>query len=90
MSANDKALWASRALSTQVRLGESTNPMLVIPGADVIDATAVPTDLLGHGYIASAAELLDDLIMLIGQRLGPPRGRLQPAGIPGSVYWKLP
>ncbi len=90
LSAKDKALWASKALSTHLRLGEATHPMLVIPQMDMIDATEVPTDLLGHGYIASTQDLLDDLVLLIQQKKAPPRGKLRSAVAAGGSYWKLP
>ena len=89
MSGNDKALRASRSIWTHTRLGEATDPMVVVRGLDTIDASAVPTDLLGHGYVASSRQLIDDLILLINQHQGPPRGSLRPATAAGLAYWQL-
>jgi len=89
MSAKDKALWASRLLSTHLRLGEATNPVRVFPDMDTIDASEVATDLLGHGYIASAQPLLDDLDLLVDQKQRPPRGALKPVSGPEGDYWTL-
>lgn len=89
MSANDKALWASRHLSDHLRLGEATRPILVVRGTDTIDASDVPTDLLGHGYFASSMNLIDDLVQLLDQKV-PPRLRLTPASAHGQAYWRLP
>lgn len=90
LSANDKALWTSRLLSTHPRLGESTSPMLVVRGTDTIDATAVHTDLLGHGYVASSRAVIDDLVALIGRGLAPPRGSLRALSGAGGAYWQFP
>jgi esterase/lipase superfamily enzyme len=89
MSANDRALWASRHLSDHLRLGEATQPILVVRGTDTIDASDVPTDLLGHGYFASSKNLIDDLVQLLDRKV-PPRLRLTPASAGGLSYWRLP
>jgi esterase/lipase superfamily enzyme len=89
MSGKDKALWASRHLSDHLRLGEATHPILVIRGSDTIDASDIATDLLGHGYIASSKDLIDDLVLLLDQKV-PPRQRLKPATAGGLAYWRLP
>jgi esterase/lipase superfamily enzyme len=90
MSRKDKALRTSRWLSTHRRLGEATDPILVVRDADTIDASDLDTDLLGHGYIASNRDVIDDLILLVEQKRPPPRIRLQPASQNGAAYWLLP
>ncbi|HEY9508063.1 MAG TPA: alpha/beta fold hydrolase [Gemmatimonadales bacterium] len=90
MSRKDKALRTSRWLSTHRRLGEATDPILVVRDADTIDASDIDTDLLGHGYIASNRDVIDDLILLVEQKRAPPRIRLQPASQNGAAYWLLP
>ena len=90
MSGRDKALWASRLLTTHLRLGEATDPVVVVRDTDTIDASAASTDLLGHGYIASSKELIDDLVLLVAQKRPPPRGRLRPMSVAGSAYWRIP
>jgi esterase/lipase superfamily enzyme len=89
MSRNDKALWASRHLSDHLRLGEATRPILIIRNADTIDASDIPTDLLGHGYIASSQDLIDDLVLLMARK-APPRQQLRRVSAAGSTYWRLP
>jgi esterase/lipase superfamily enzyme len=90
MSAKDWALRASKALAANVRLGEAVDPVPVIAGVDLVDASEVRTDLLGHGYIASSAILLDDLAAVLNQKLQLPRklrSRVSPAG---GQYWSFP
>jgi esterase/lipase superfamily enzyme len=90
MSGRDKALWASRLLSTHLRLGEATDPMVVVRDTDTIDASTASTDALGHGYIASSKDLIDDLVLLLGQKRPPPRSRLRAASASGGAYWRFP
>lgn len=89
MSGQDKALRASRILSTNLRLGEASSPMLVVDGAETVDASSIDVDLLGHGYIASAAAVVDDLLQLLADK-SPPRSRLRPSQTPaGAAFWIL-
>jgi esterase/lipase superfamily enzyme len=90
MSARDKALRVSRLLSTNRRLGEATDPILVVRTTDTIDASDVDTDLLGHGYIASNRDVIDDLVLLLEKKSPPPRARLVQAARAGAIYWRLP
>ena len=62
----------------------------MVRDADTIDASDIDTDLLGHGYIASNRDVIDDLILLVEQKRPPPRIRLQPATHDGAAYWLLP
>jgi esterase/lipase superfamily enzyme len=88
-SGKDVALWASRFLSTHTRLGEATNPMLVIRDADMVDVSSLSTGLLGHGYIASNESLIDDLFVLFRDRRAPPRDNMDRVDTPGGAYWRL-
>ncbi|HEU5041034.1 MAG TPA: alpha/beta fold hydrolase, partial [Gemmatimonadales bacterium] len=90
MSSKDKALRLSRWLSTHRRLGEATSPMLVVKSVDTIDASELDTDLLGHGYIASNRDVIDDLVLLVSEKRSPPRTRLRRSSFNGQTYWLLP
>jgi esterase/lipase superfamily enzyme len=57
-SSKDKALFASKALHGNPRAGE---PILVIPGLDAIDASAIDTNFLGHSYFSDNYPLLSDI-----------------------------
>lgn len=57
-SSNDKALHASKEIHGNPRAGE---PLLLIPGIDTIDASAIDTDFLGHSYFSDNWPLLSDI-----------------------------
>lgn len=89
MSGQDKALRASRVLSTNLRLGEASSPMLVVAGAETVDASSIDVDLLDHGYIASSNEVVEDLLQLLDGK-APPRSRLRASQTPGGEpFWIL-
>ena len=69
--------------------GEATRPPLVVRDTDTIDASNIPTDLLGHGYIASSQAILDDLVLLLQRKQSPPRGKLRPVKVASLEYWRL-
>ncbi len=87
----DKALMASRALHDQDRVGLEL-PVFVCPGVETVSASALDLDMLGHGYIASAAPLLYDLSQVIHENKAPlNRTRLEPVPPPPGItaYWVL-
>jgi esterase/lipase superfamily enzyme len=57
-SSQDKAIRASKKIHGYPRAGE---PLLVIPGLDTIDASAIDTDFLGHSYFSDNWPLLSDI-----------------------------
>ncbi|HEY2707112.1 MAG TPA: alpha/beta hydrolase [Caulobacteraceae bacterium] len=58
-SPRDRALTVSRKFNKSPRVGEQ---LIVLPGVDTIDASAVGTDFLfGHSYFSSARLLLQDV-----------------------------
>jgi esterase/lipase superfamily enzyme len=60
-SSNDLALKASKYFNAGHRAGDSSGPLTVFPGLDVVDASAVDMSLLGHGYYGSSFGVLQDL-----------------------------
>jgi esterase/lipase superfamily enzyme len=62
-SSNDKAIAASAKLHKYPRAGGV--PVLVLPDVESIDATAVSTDFLGHGYFAATFPVLSDIHELL-------------------------
>ena len=67
-SSNDKAIQASHRLHGNPRAGE---PILVLPGLDTIDASAVDTDFLGHSYFSDNWPLLSDIFNLLSTDAAP-------------------
>jgi esterase/lipase superfamily enzyme len=67
-SSNDKALLASKELHGNPRAGE---PVLIVPGMDAIDASAIDTDFLGHGYFSDTWPLLSDISYILRDNKAP-------------------
>ncbi|WP_219116592.1 alpha/beta hydrolase [Janthinobacterium sp. UMAB-56] len=91
-SANDKAIRASYTFSEWDRIGDMRSPVIGIPGMELVDASSVIMNFMGHDYFASNRALLTDIATLIktGQR-AKNRGGLK--GIPSSQapqYWAFP
>ena len=62
-SSRDEALRLSNTFAGYQRAGEGTPHLLVVPGIDTVDASAVNTSLLGfyHDYFADNTTILSDL-----------------------------
>jgi esterase/lipase superfamily enzyme len=58
----DKALMLSKRFHGYPRLGET---VLVIPGIDTIDASAVDTSFIGHSYYGDNRSVLSDIFWLL-------------------------
>jgi esterase/lipase superfamily enzyme len=71
-STRDRALLISAAIRGQgARVGGNASEVPGFQGVDVIDSTLASASLLGHSDFAESPPLLDDLALLIRQRLGP-------------------
>jgi esterase/lipase superfamily enzyme len=90
-SANDKAIRASYSFADWDRIGDIRAPVVGIPGVELVDASAVIMNFMGHDYFASNRVLLTDIATMIktGQRARN-RGGLK--GIPSQApqYWAFP
>jgi esterase/lipase superfamily enzyme len=87
-SSNDQALMASRKLHAYPRAGESGANLVVAPGLDTIDVSAIDTSLLGHSYYGDNDSIISDLYHLVHEALPPSqRDRLQAAALNGLPYW---
>jgi esterase/lipase superfamily enzyme len=90
-SSNDKALAASRRLrSGYPRAGESGEGIVLAQGIETVDASDVRTDLLGHGYFADTAPLINDVYHLMRNGLPPDQRNLRPREKGGLRYWVFP
>jgi esterase/lipase superfamily enzyme len=90
-SSKDKALQASRVVhSDQPRAGEAGEHLLVMPGVDTIDASALETGFfaLGHNYTASNSLALTDLGKLIRDHMPPPRPGLARLAAQAGIFWR--
>jgi esterase/lipase superfamily enzyme len=87
-SSADKALLASKKFHGYPRLGDAGARLVVLPGMETIDATAVDTSFLGHSYFSESSSVLSDIFYLI--RDGKPadqRFALKPRQTSTGRYW---
>lgn len=95
-SSDDRALLASRKLSSHPRLGQSGSDRFLDPAINTIDASGVDTDMLAHSYFANARSVIDDLArVLAGDGVAPdqqPRKLLtqKTGGSTALIYWTVP
>lgn len=90
-SSKDKALKASRALHNNIlRAGQSGEAMVIVEGIDTVDASGVDTDLLGHGYFAATAPLINDIFQLIKSGASPEDRNLKKNTLNNKTFWKFP
>ena len=90
-SSKDKALVLSNKIHGFPRAGDSKNGVVVVPGIETIDATAVDTDdLIGHGYFADDRSVLGDIFTLIHNNLrADKRFGLQRVDSQIGTYWEF-
>jgi esterase/lipase superfamily enzyme len=87
-SSRDDALLASQLLHRGPRAGDAGQGLVVIPGIDTIDVTAIDSSPFGHSYYGSSDPVLTDLKALL--MLATPaqdRTWLSPADRNGLTYW---
>jgi len=73
-SSNDEALAASKQFHGYPRAGDTGGNLVVVPGIDTVDVSAVDTSLLGHSYYGDNDTVLADLFELL-QEAKPPQSR---------------
>jgi esterase/lipase superfamily enzyme len=83
-SPRDKALLASRLFHTYARAGEQ---VIVVPGVDTVDASAVDTSLIGHSFFGDNRSVLSDMYAVM--RSAPPEERFGLSKVfgPTGVYY---
>jgi esterase/lipase superfamily enzyme len=88
-SSNDVALKASKEVhQTGARAGDSGDGILVAPGLESVDVSAVDTSLLGHSYYGDNKSVLSDLRgVLVDCKGAAARPRLTPRTRSGQAYW---
>ena len=90
-SSKDKALVLSNQIHGYPRAGDSKNGVVVVPGVETIDASAVDTDdFWGHGYFADDRSVLGDIFNLIHNNLrADQRFGLHRVNSPTGIYWEF-
>lgn len=89
-SGSDEALAVSKKLHGYPRAGDAGDSVVVVPGIDTIDVSAVEEGLLGHSYYGDNRAVLADLALLLHE--GTPsqdRPWLRPKAAGPLRYWVL-
>ena len=81
---------ASRAFHGYRRAGESGDKLVVVPGVDTVDVSAVDTSFIGHSYYGSNSTVLADLFELMhGSKPPDQRKWLRTMQLGALKYWKF-
>lgn len=90
-SSRDAALKLSEVFAGYQRAGEGLPRLLVLPGMDTVDASAVDTSLLGfyHSYFADNTSVLSDLFHDFMGAPAASRNGLQAVVTAAGKYWKF-
>jgi esterase/lipase superfamily enzyme len=88
-SSRDAALIAAATFAGYPRAGQGGQDIVVTPGIDTVDASAVDTSLtgLGHSYYADASQMLSDLFAFFGGNPASKRFGLRAAQSKDGPYW---
>jgi esterase/lipase superfamily enzyme/nucleoid DNA-binding protein len=88
-SSNDKALKISKQYhGDYARAGDTSGKVVIVPGVDTIDVSAVDTNLVGHFYYGDNDSVLADMFYVIKDKKPPKdRFRLVPKQSPAGQYW---
>ena len=89
-SASDKALLVSKQLNGYRRAGDVGPGIVVIPGIDTVDVTAIDSNFIGHYYYGDNRSVISDLYLLLTKGLPPPnRPFLRQDGTAPNLFWKF-
>lgn len=86
-SERDRALLASHKVHGYPRAGDGGRNIVVVPGIDTIDASALETDFLGHSFFGSNDSVISDLFYVLRGHAPKSRSRLRPRESRAGSYW---
>ncbi len=86
-SSNDQALAASQLVHRYPRAGDSGQVLVVVPGIETIDVSAIDGGPWGHSYYGSSDPILKDLAVLLSGDHNLPRSWLAAQDYQGLSYW---
>ncbi len=89
-SKNDDALLLSGFIHGATRAGQDSGYLMVAPGIDTVDASAIRTDFLGHTYFDQSGSIIDDINKLFTSGAPPELRNLLPATVRDLKYWIVP
>lgn len=89
-SSRDLALKFAVTVNKVPRAGLSGSSILILPGIDSVDASAVDTNLIGHFYYAENRSVLNDIFYVIrGTPSEPPRFGMKPVRTGSRQFWRF-
>lgn len=90
-SSRDAALRLSNYFAGYQRAGEGLPHLLVVPGLDTVDASAVDTSMLGlyHSYFADSTTILSDLFRNFTGVPAASRQGLHAVATAAGKYWRF-
>jgi esterase/lipase superfamily enzyme len=87
-SSNDEALVLSKKVHGYPRAGDTGDGLVVLPGIETVDVSAVDTSLLGHNYYGDNATVISDMIDLVrNSKSAGERSWLEAARLEDLLYW---
>ena len=94
-SNNDKALQASASdtVNAVERAGQIINGFPAVPPSnalDIIDASTVATDFLGHSYYGDNRSMISDIFYLIREAKPVSQRNLRGVNAPQGIFWRFP
>jgi esterase/lipase superfamily enzyme len=90
VSSRDRAVEASQWLHSFARAG-LTPPLCIQPGIDTVNVEKSDLSLLGHGYVAEARDVLNDIHQLLNSNRPPAKrfGLREKRDNKGKRYWLI-
>ena len=86
VASNDEALKFSKRVNAGPRAGDSGSGVVLVPGVQTIDVSAVNSGLLGHSGFAESRRVLGDIAAQLSGS-SPEQRRLKPAQRKALGYW---
>jgi hypothetical protein len=79
-----------RALGKRREYSCRRERLVIVPGIETIDASAVDTSVLGHSYVGDSVAVLNDLAHLFsGHQQAIQRAGLEEIVVAQGRYWQL-
>ncbi len=89
-SNKDEALKLSYDVHGYPRAGDVAPEIVVVPGLDSVDASAVDTSFLGHSYVSDERSVISDILLMLRNGLGPHDRGLRSQVCTAGRYWIFP
>jgi esterase/lipase superfamily enzyme len=88
-SSHDLALNRSYELNGVPRAGMAGDHLVVVPGVETVDVSALDTGFLGHSYYGDHVLVVTDMLKILREHLEPPRRGLKEQRKGDLSYWRF-